>query len=84
MAYLMVLFFGVGILFGNNNSLAMQPLGRVAGIGAAVVGSLSILIAIPLGTMIGRSYNGTIFPLVAGMAILAGLSILVVRWAESN
>ena len=84
MAYLMVLFFGVGILFGNNNSLAMQPLGRVAGIGAAVVGSLSILIAIPLGTMIGRSYNGTIFPLVAGMAILAGLSLLVVRWAESN
>jgi DHA1 family bicyclomycin/chloramphenicol resistance-like MFS transporter len=84
MVYLMVTFFGIGILFGNNNSLAMQPLGRVAGIGAAVVGSLSILIAIPLGTMIGRSYNGTVFPLVTGMAILAGLSILVVRWVESS
>ena len=84
MVYLMVSFFGVGILFGNNNSLAMQPLGRVAGTGAAVVGSLSILIAIPLGTMIGRSYNGTIFPLVAGIVILTGLSILVFRWIELN
>jgi len=84
MVYLMVSFFGVGILFGNNNSLAMQPLGRVAGTGAAVVGSLSILIAIPLGTMIGRSYNGTIFPLVAGLAILTGLSMLVFRWIELN
>jgi DHA1 family bicyclomycin/chloramphenicol resistance-like MFS transporter len=84
MVYLMVSFFGVGILFGNNNSLAMQPLGRVAGTGAAVVGSLSILIAIPLGTMIGRSYNGTIFPLVAGIVILTGLSMLVFRWIELN
>jgi DHA1 family bicyclomycin/chloramphenicol resistance-like MFS transporter len=82
MVYLMLTFFCVGILFGNNNSLAMQPLGRVAGIGAAVVGSLSIFIAIPLGTLVGRSYNGTIFPLVAGIAILAGLSMLVVRWIE--
>jgi DHA1 family bicyclomycin/chloramphenicol resistance-like MFS transporter len=84
MTYLMMTFFCVGILFGNNNSLAMQPLGRVAGIGAAVVGSLSTLIAFPLGTMIGRSYNNTILPLVAGTAILAGLSILIVRWVESN
>ena len=40
MAYLMLAFFFVGILFGNQNSLAMEPLGRLAGIGAAVVGSL--------------------------------------------
>ena len=84
MVYLIVNFFCVGFLFGNNNSLALQPLGRVAGIGAAGVGSLSTRIAFPLGIRIGRSYNGTIFPLVAGTAILTGLSILVVRWIELN
>ena len=84
MLYFMLTFFCVGILFGNNNALAMQPLGHVAGIGAAVVGSLSTFISFPLGVMIGRSYNGTIVPLVAGIAILAGLSLLVVRWAEAN
>jgi len=38
----------------------------------------------PLGTIIGQSYNGTILPLIIGMAVLAGLAILVVRWAEAK
>ena len=82
--YLMMTFFGIGILFGNLNALAMEPLGHLAGIGAAVVGSLSTLISMVLGTMIGRSYDGTIIPLVASIAVLTGLSILVVRWTESD
>jgi DHA1 family bicyclomycin/chloramphenicol resistance-like MFS transporter len=84
MAYIMLTFFFIGILFGNQNALAMEPLGQMAGIGAAVVGSLSTLISMPLGTIIGQSYNGTLLPLIIGMAILAGLAILVVRWAESK
>jgi DHA1 family bicyclomycin/chloramphenicol resistance-like MFS transporter len=84
MAYLMLTFFCVGILFGNMNAMAMRPLGHIAGIGAAIVGSLSTLISVPLGVVIGQSYNGTILPLVAGMAILAGVSIGVVRWAEGG
>ncbi len=84
MAYLMLTFFCIGILFGNQNSLAMQPLGHLAGIGAAVVGSLSTLIQIPLGTLIGRSYNGTILPLIFGITILTGLAMSVVRWTESE
>ena len=83
-AYLMLTFFCIGILFGNQNTLAMEPLGHLAGIGAAVVGSLSTLIQMPLGTIIGQNYNGTIFPLVIGIAILTGLSIVVVRWTESK
>jgi DHA1 family bicyclomycin/chloramphenicol resistance-like MFS transporter len=83
MTYLLLTFFCVGVLFGNQNSLAMEPLGHMAGIGAAVVGSLSTLISMPLGTIIGQSYNGTIIPLILGLAILTGLAILVVRWAES-
>ncbi len=84
MAYLMMAFFCVGILFGNLNSLAMEPLGHMAGIGAAIVGSLSTLISTLLGTTIGQSYNGTIFPLVTGLAVLVGLSIIMVRWAEAG
>ena len=80
MAFLMTAFFCIGILFGNMNALAMKPLGHVAGIGAAVIGSLSTLISVPIGVVIGRSYSGTILPLVGGMAILTGLSTVVVRW----
>ena len=84
MAYIMLTFFCIGILFGNQNALAMEPLGDMAGIGAAIVGSLSTLISMPLGTIIGQSYNGTILPLIIGMLVLTGLAILVVRWAEGN
>ncbi len=62
----------------------MEPLGHVAGIGAAVVGALSTLISVLLGTLIGQSYNGTILPLVTGLAILAGLSLVVVHWADNH
>jgi len=82
MAYLMTSFFCVGILFGNLNSLAMEPLGHIAGIGAAVVGSLSTFLSAFLGAFIGQSYNGTVIPLVLGLGILAVLSLAVVRWAE--
>lgn len=83
MTYLMTSFFCVGILFGNLNALAMEPLGHVAGIGAAIVGSLSTLISVPLGTWVGLSYNNTILPLIIGLAVLSALSILVMRWAEA-
>jgi DHA1 family bicyclomycin/chloramphenicol resistance-like MFS transporter len=84
MAYLMLTFFCVGILFGNQNSLAMEPLGHLAGMGAAIVGALSTLISMPLGTIIGQRYNGTVIPLIVGIGLLSGLSILVVRWAETG
>lgn len=82
MAYLMASFFCVGILFGNLNALAMEPLGHIAGVGAAIVGSLSTFIAVPLGTLIGQGYNGTVLPLVGGFAILSTSSLLVMKWAE--
>jgi DHA1 family bicyclomycin/chloramphenicol resistance-like MFS transporter len=84
MVYLMLTFFCVGILFGNNNALAMQPLGRMAGMGAAVVGSLSTFVSVPLGIMIGQSYNGTVLPLIIGMAVLAGLSLVIELWTEGG
>ena len=84
LSIVLLTFFCIGILFGNMNSLAMEPLGHIAGIGAAIVGSLSTLLSMPLGTIIGQSYNGTIIPLLIGMAVLTGLAILVVRWVEAE
>jgi len=84
MTYLMVSFFGIGLLFGNLNALAMQPLGHVAGTGAAIVGATSMLISLVLGTLIGQSYNGTVLPLVAGFAVLSTCSIIAAWWAEGG
>jgi DHA1 family bicyclomycin/chloramphenicol resistance-like MFS transporter len=84
MIYLLLAFFCIGILFGNQNALAMNPLGHLAGMGSAIVGSLSTLIQMPLGTIIGQNYNGTVLPLLIGIAVLTGLSIVVVVWTEKS
>jgi len=82
MMYLMVVLFCFGILMGNLNALAMQPLGHMAGIGASVVGTLSTLISVPFGVLIGQSYNHTILPLIAGFAVFSILALLVMRWVS--
>ncbi len=82
MIYLLLVFFSVGILFGNLNALAMQPVGHVAGTGAAIIGSLATFISIVLGTAVGQAYNGTILPLVGGFAGFSIASLLVVHWTE--
>ena len=51
LACLMSVFVCVGFAFGNLSALAMEPLGHLAGVGAAVVSSLSTLIALPLGIL---------------------------------
>jgi DHA1 family bicyclomycin/chloramphenicol resistance-like MFS transporter len=83
-AYLLVVFFCEGILYGNMNALAMEPLGHIAGVGAAVVGALSLLVSLAGGTLIGQAYDGTILPLVAGFGGLGIVALVVMRWTESE
>lgn len=82
--FMTVLFFFNGLLFGNYNALAMEPMGHIAGVAAAVIGSLSSLLAVAAGTPIGLLYDGTVIPLVAGFAITEIASIIVTEWAETG
>ncbi|HPQ97579.1 MAG TPA: Bcr/CflA family drug resistance efflux transporter, partial [Thiolinea sp.] len=77
-------FLGIGLLFANLNSLAMEPLETHAGLGASVIGSLSTLISVPLGTLIGQSYNGTVMPLVVGFMALGCLGLAIMEWTERH
>ena len=81
MAWLILAFFFVGILFGNLTSIAMEPLGHIAGLGAALIGSLSNFIALPISFYIGHLFDGTIIPLVAGFGVMGLLGLGVVQWA---
>ena len=62
----------------------MEPLGHIAGIAAAVIGSLTTFISLFLGTAIGQLYSGTVLPLTAGFALLAIASIAVMYVAEKE
>ena len=84
MAYLLPLFFCFGILFGNLNALAMEPLGHVAGLGSALVGSVSTLMSVLFGVLIANAYDQTVLPLVAGFALLGLAGLVTIRWTDSG
>lgn len=82
MAWLLAAFFCIGILFGNLNAIAMEPLGNIAGLGAALVGSLSNFVSLPLGLMIGQGFDGGLTSLVLGFAGLSLLALVIIVWTE--
>jgi DHA1 family bicyclomycin/chloramphenicol resistance-like MFS transporter len=73
----LALFFCIGVLFGNLNSIAMEPLGHVAGTAAAAIGSATTLLAVALGFLIGQAYDGTLLPMALGFVSLISLSVLL-------
>lgn len=78
------IFFCVGVLFGNVNSLAMVPLGRMAGMGAAVIGALSNLVAVVVSALVGWAFNDTLLPLLFGILGAAVLSLFIVQWTQKQ
>ena len=82
MLYLLLIFFFFGILFGNLNAMAMEPLGHIAGLGSAVIGSLSTLLSVVFGVIVADAYDGTVLPLVLGFAVLGLAALLTLRWTE--
>jgi len=79
-----VAFFCIGILFGNLNALAMEPLGHIAGIGAAITGFVSTLMAVPLSTYIGGFISTTALPLFLGFSICGVFSLGILFYLKKK
>lgn len=77
-------FFCIGILFGNVNSMAMQPLGKMAGLGAAIIGSLSSLFSVPTAVFIGSFIEDTITPVAIGFVVFGLISLAFYWFAEHS
>lgn len=71
-------FFSIGFLFGNLRAMAMQPIGHIAGIGAAITGFISTMMAVPISIYIGRFIDQRALPLFIGFLICSFLSILII------
>ena len=84
MAYLLAVFFSFGHLFGNLNALAMEPLGHIAGVGAAVVASLPTLVAVPFGALVGQTFDGTMYVQISAFVVFGAGALAAMRWAEGG
>ncbi|MEH8019455.1 multidrug effflux MFS transporter [Rheinheimera muenzenbergensis] len=81
--YAAVLFFCFGLVFGNINAMAMEPMGHVAGIAAAIIGSVSSIMSMSIGTIIGQLYNGSLIPVTLGFFIFACINMAILTFAKS-
>ena len=75
-------FFCIGILFGNLNSMAMEPLGHIAGTGSAVVGAGSTIISVALGTLIGQAIGRDVMPMLAGFLLMSLATLAAFAWVD--
>ncbi len=76
--------FFFGFIGPNFNTMAMEPLGRVAGAGSAMIGFVTTLIGALLGAGIGKLYDGTELPLVYGIVLFAILGLICVLITENG
>ena len=80
LSFLVIQFFTFGFLFGNISALAMQPIGHMAGMGSALNGFISTVMAVPIAAVIGQFIKHSALPLFIGFMVsgLIALTLMVV------
>lgn len=76
-AFFAVQFFCIGFLFGNLRALAMEPLGHIAGIGSALNGFISTIMAVPIADFIGGFVVDSVTPLFVGFSACGIISLIL-------
>lgn len=71
-----------GVLQGNINAIAMEPLGHIAGTASSLYGVVTMTIGTIGGGLIGQAYDGTVVPLALAFGGGGLLATLAVLWTE--
>ena len=80
LAFFGMQFFAIGFLFGNLRAKAMEPIGHIAGIGAAITGFISTIMAVPISIFIGKFVNDSALPLFLGFSICSLISVFIISY----
>lgn len=72
------------LLIPNFSTIAMAPMGRVAGTASSVIGSVQVAAGALLGSVLDRAFDGTIRPLSLGFLGYGILALGLVLWAEQG
>lgn len=79
-AYQTCAFFMAGTTLGNINSIAMEPMGHIAGMAGSLIGGISTVAAAALGGAIGQLFNGTLVPLAGGITVMSILAFALMLY----
>jgi MFS transporter, DHA1 family, multidrug resistance protein len=77
-----LMMFSFGLMIANFTALAMEPQGHIAGTASSLYGSITTLLGIGIGTIIGQDFNGTLLPFATGFFICALAALAIVALTE--
>lgn len=77
-----VLLSSHGLLIPNANTVAMDPMGEVAGTASAVIGTVTTAGGALLGAVLDSRFDGTVTPITVGFLGLGLVAMLIVLWVE--
>lgn len=84
LSFFALAMFMFGWIGANFNSLAMEPLGHVAGTASSVLGFMSTVGGAAIGAVIGQAFNGTALPMVIGFCAVGVIGLGFVLLAEKG
>lgn len=76
--------FQFGWIGSNFNSLAMEPLGHVAGTASSVLGFMGTVGGAVIGATIGQAFDGTALPMIGGFFLVSLMGLVFVLIAEKG
>lgn len=82
MIFFAVFFFCLGLLFGNLNTLALSPLGHIAGIAASVIGSVQNFVSVLVGVFIASIFHNNFITLVICFAVVTSTSLAIFKFGD--
>ncbi len=73
-----------GMMGANFSSLALEPLGKIAGTAAAVYGFATSTLSAVIGWLIASQFNDTAYPMLIGFVLMGLTSLAIVLWTEKG
>lgn len=84
--WMIAIVVGVTSMFGftnaNSMSVALEPLGHVAGTASSIIATFGASGGALFGGLIARSYDGTVLPMAIGYLILSSAGLTAAYWGE--
>ena len=79
-----LIFMNFGFIGPNFNSMAMEPLGRIAGVASGLLGFATTTMAASIGGFIAHQFDGTLTPVITGYVGLGLLTLIIVLLTEKG
>lgn len=84
MIFFAIQFLSLGFIFGNIRSLTMEPIGHIAGVGAAINGFVSTLMSVPIAILIGSFLIDTAYPVFLGFFVCGCISLALMVYLNRS